>query len=220
MHLVETRHIFEAAAYLQQRGIQQPQVIEELAIGYARGGRCLRQWLTSLGDALGDLQQAGLVNAAGYDTFSHRVVFPLEANVYGRSMGHAAPHRFLPGVKGGLYGWDRLNTLPEIILVEGMFDLAALWQAGFRNVTCALSNHLNALQLRQLCDGVTRSVYVAFDSDANGGGQQAVQRLSLYLSRRQVTAMCVELPEGLDPSFFVTGGDANQFQRLLERARL
>jgi DNA primase len=211
----------EATAYLQQRGIQQPQVIEELAIGYAPGGRCLRQWLTSLGYLLGDLQQAGLVNAAGYDTFSHRVVFPLDANLYGRSIGNAAPHRFLPGVKGGLYGWERVSTLPEIILVEGMFDLAVLWQAGFRNVTCALSNHLNALQLRQLCDGVTRSVYVAFDSDANGSGQQAAQRLSRYLSQKQVSAMCVELPDDLDPnSFFVSGGDANQFQRLLERARL
>jgi DNA primase len=210
----------EAVAYLQQRGIQQPQVIEELAIGYAPGGRCLRQWLTSLGYLLGDLQQAGLVNAAGYDTFSHRVVFPLGANLYGRSMGQAAPHRFLPGVKGGLYGWERVSTLREIVLVEGMFDLAVLWQAGFRNVTCALSNHLNALQLRQLCDGVTRRVYVAFDSDANGSGQQAAQRLSSYLSQRQLTAMCVELPDGFDPnSFFVSGGDADQFQRLLERAR-
>ena len=122
--------------------------------------------------------------------------------------------------QGGLYGWERVSTLPKIILVEGMFDLAVLWQAGFSNVTCALSNHLNALQLRQLCDGVTRSVYVAFDSDANGSGQQAAQRLSRYLSQRQLTVVYVELPDGLDPnSFFVNGGDANEFQRLLERAR-
>lgn len=209
----------EAAAYLLQRGIQQPQVIEELEIGYAPG-RCLRFWLSTLGYLLDDLQQAGLVNAAGYDTFSHRVVFPLEANLYGRSIGNAAPHRFLPGVKGGLYGWERVSALPEIVLVEGMFDLATLRQAGFRNVTCALSNHLNALQLRQLCDGVTRTVYVAFDSDANGSGQLAAQRLSRRLALEGVAAVCVELPDGHDPnSFFVTGGDANEFQSLLERAR-
>jgi DNA primase len=208
----------EAVAYLQQRGIQQPQVIEDLGIGYAPGGRCLRQWLTTLGYLRGDLQRVGLVNAAGYDTFSHRVVFPLEGNLYGRSIGNAAPHRFLPGIKGGLYGWERVSASPEIILVEGMFDLAALWQAGFRNVTCALSNHLNALQLRQLCDGATRTVYVTFDSDVNGSGQQAARRLSSYLSQRQVTAVCVDLPDGQDPNSFMAGvGDANMFQHLLER---
>jgi len=72
------RHV-EAAAYLMHRGLQ-AEVIEELRIGYAPG-RCLRAWLNSLGYPLADLQQAGLVNAEGYDTYSHRIVFPLEANL-------------------------------------------------------------------------------------------------------------------------------------------
>jgi hypothetical protein len=29
----------------------------------------------------------------------------------------------------------------DVILVEGLFDLAALWQAGFRNVTCSLGKN-------------------------------------------------------------------------------
>jgi DNA primase len=146
-------------------------------------------------------------------------VFPLEANLYGRSIGNAAPHRFLRGGKGGLYGWEKVRSCPEIILVEGMFDLAVLWQAGFRNATCALGNQLNALQFRQLCDGATRIVYLAFDVDGNGSGQRAAQRLSRQLSVQGVTAVQVELPDGHDPnSFFVSGGDGNAFQRLLERA--
>jgi DNA primase len=208
----------EAVAYLQQRGIREPQIIEALEIGYAPG-LCLRRWLMTLGYSLGDLQQAGLVNAAGHDTFSHRVVFPLETNLYGRSIGNAAPHRFLPGAKGGLYDWQRLKHYPEAILVEGLFDLAVLRQAGFCNVTCAMGSHLNARQLRQLCDGAPRTVYLAFDSDANGSGQQATQRLSRRLLDEGVTALRVELPDGHDPnSFFANGGDAKQFQRLLERA--
>jgi DNA primase len=208
----------EAAAYLQQRGIQQPQVVEELEIGYAPG-RCLCHWLMTLGYALGDLQQAGLVNADGHDAFSHRVVFPLEANLYGRSMGNAAAHRFLPGAKGGLYAGDRVKHCTEVILVEGLLDLAALWQAGFRNATCALGSHLHARQIRQLCDGAPRIVYLALDSDANGSGQQAAQRLSRHLSDAGVTALRVELPDGHDPnSFLANGGDGKQFQRLLERA--
>jgi DNA primase len=215
----------EAVAYLLRRGLHQSAVIEELRIGYAPG-RCLRGWLTGLGYPLESLQQAGLVNAEGHDTFSHRIVFPLEGNLYGRSTGAAIAHRFLPGSKGGLYAWEKVRTCPEIILVEGMFDLAVLWQAGFRNVTCALGCHLNAVQFRQLCveegrPGRSRTVYLALDADANGSGQQAAQRLSQRLRAQGITTRCVELPDGHDPnSFFVGGGDAREFQRLLGGARL
>jgi DNA primase len=114
----------------------------------------------------------------------------------------------------------------EIILAEGMFDLAVLWQAGFDNVTCALGNHPNALQFRQLCtddecEGRPRTVYLAFDADANGSGRQAAQRLAQRLRAAGITARRVELPNGHDPnSFFVSGGDARQFHGLLERACL
>lgn len=220
---MQLHHHAEVAAYLLQRGLHRAEVIEELRIGYAPG-RCLRAWLTSLGYPLESLQQAGLVNAEGHDTYSHRIVFPLEGNLYGRSTGAAAPHRFLPGSKGGLYGWEKVRGCPEIILVEGMFDLAVLWQAGFHNVTCALGSHLNALQFRQLCadeghPGSSRTVYLALDADANGSGQQAAQRLSQQLRVAGITARRVELPDGHDPnSFFVGGGNACEFQRLLERA--
>jgi DNA primase len=215
----------EAMVYLQQRGLHQAEVIEEFRIGYAPG-RCLRAWLTTLGYPLEYLQQAGLVNADGHDTFHRRIVFPLESNLYGRSIGSAVPHRFLPGGKGGLYGWDKVRRCADLILVEGMFDLAALWQAGFRNVSCALGSHLNASQFRQLCaddgrDGSSRTVYLALDSDPNGSGQKAAQCLAQRLRAEGITTRQVELPDGHDPnSFFVGGGNAHEFQCLLERASL
>src|SRR4051794_23715074 len=126
----------EAVSYLHQRGIHEPQVIEELAIGYAPGN-CLRHWLMTLGYLLPDLQRTGLVSHTGRDTFHRRIVFPIEGNLYGRSIGSAVPHRFLPGLKGGLYRWHETKHCPEVILVEGIFDFASLWQAGFRNVTCS-----------------------------------------------------------------------------------
>jgi len=207
-----------AVSYLQQRGLHSPEVIERMRIGYAPG-RCLRAWLSQLGYAFPALHQAGLVNANGYDTYSRRIVFPLEGNLYGRSIGDAAPHRFLPGSKGGLYAWEQVRRCEEIILVEGLFDYAALWQAGFHNVTCSLGNHLNARQFQQLCDG-PRTVCLAFDSDANGSGHSAAQSISRRLGAQGVPARSVLLPDRHDPnSFFVHGGDAQQFQRLLEAAR-
>ncbi len=208
----------EAVAYLHQRGIHSPQLIEHMRIGYAPGG-CLRGWLTQLGYPLQAMCQAGLVTAVGYDAYMHRVVFPLEGNLYGRSISPAAPpHRFLPGSKGGLYSWDQVRRYPDVILVEGLFDYAVLWQAGFQNVTCAMGSHLNSHQLRQLCDG-PRTVYLAFDADSNGSGQRAAQRLARTLGECGINAHLVSLPDGHDPnSFFVQGGTARQFQAFWEAA--
>jgi hypothetical protein len=75
--------------------------------------------------------------------------------------------------------------------------------------------------MNQLCDGAARAVFVAFDSDTNGSGQRAAQQIARRLWSRRVEAYPVELPAGHDPnSFFVDGGgDAHQFQSLLEKAR-
>ena len=209
----------EAVDYLYQRGIRSSELIEHMRIGYAPGG-CLRGWLTQLGYSRLALREAGLVSAAGYDTYMHRVVFPLEGNLYGRSLSATAPpHRFLPAAKGGLYLWDHARQYPEVILVEGLFDYAALWQAGFHNATCSLGTNLNARQFRQLCDG-PRTVHLTFDADTNGSGQKAAQSLAYRLTEHSVNARTVSLPEGHDPnSFFAQGGDASQFQSLLEEAR-
>jgi len=209
----------EAVAYLYQRGVRSPEVIEHMRIGYAPGG-CLRGWLTQLGYSLETLRESGLVTAMGYDAYMRRIVFPLEENLYGRSLSTSAPpHRFLPGAKGGLYAWDQVRRYPEVILVEGLFDYAALWQAGFHNVTCSMGTNLNARQLRQLGDG-SRAVYLAFDADENGSGRKAAQSLAYRLTEHGVIGRTVSLPEGHDPnSFFAQGGDAHQFQCLMEAAR-
>jgi DNA primase len=213
----------EALRYLKQRGVRDFALIQELRIGYAPGGS-LRRHLTRQGYSFDLLRRVGLLNSQGRDAFYGRVVFPCcqdgrLVNLYGRSLGAAFAHRFLPGPKGGLYAWEQVRQCPEVILVEGLFDFAVLWQAGFRHVTCSLGTHLNACQFRQLCDG-PRTVYLTFDVDANGSGQQASQRLAHRLRAQGIAARRVLLPHGHDPnSFFVQGGDASQFQSLLEAAQ-
>jgi DNA primase len=208
-----------AAVYLHQRGIHSPEVIDHMRIGYAPGA-CLRRWLLQLGHPLVALCEAGLVTSAGYDAYMHRIVFPLESNLYGRSISASAPpHRLLPGSKGGLYRWDEVRHRREVIVVEGLFDYAVLWQAGFHNVTCSMGTHLNRHQLRQLSD-CDRAVYLTFDADSNGSGQQAAQALTAQLREQGLNARTILLPEGHDPnSWFVHGGDAQQFQSLLDNAK-
>ena len=267
----------EAISYLGRRGLRAPELIGELEIGYAPGGS-LRRHLTALGYSYDLLRQVGFLNANGSDAFYQRIVFPLRqsehivnlygrsigttcahrflpgtkgglyawekvphcsevilveglfdyaalrqaghiVNLYGRSIGTAFPHRFLPGTKGGLYARDKARHYSEVILVEGLFDYAVLRQAGFHNVACSLGTHLNADQLLQLCEGL-RTVYLAFDVDTNNSGQQAAQQLADRLHAHGIASRRALLPEGHDPnSFFVQGGDALQFHSLLKAAQ-
>jgi DNA primase catalytic core len=213
----------EALHYLKQRGLHDLALIKELRIGYAPGGS-LRRHLTAQGHSCDLLQRLGLLDSQGHDAFYRRVVFPCcqggrVINLYGRSIAAAFAHRFLPGSKGGLYGWEQVQQCPEVILVEGLFDYAVLWQAGFRHLTCSLGTHLNTHQFQQLCDR-PRTVYLTFDVDINGSGQQASQQLAHRLRVRGIAARRVLLPDGHDPNyFFVQGGDARQFQSLLQTAQ-
>lgn len=215
----------EAQQYLWQRGLRQPGLIQQLGIGYAPGGN-LRQHLTALGYSRELLWQSGLVNAQGRDAFSRRIVFPWRqqqriVNFYGRSITPAAPpHRLLPRPRGGLFAWERISHFPSVILVEGLFDLAVLWQAGFPNTTCAVGTHLNQGQFAQLCQRRDRQVWVVFDCDANGAGQQAALALAQRLEIAGLLSRLVQLPPGHDPnSYFVAGATAADFAQRLEEAR-
>jgi DNA primase len=188
--------------YLQQRGLCDSALIEELGLGYAPGGS-LRSHLAHLGYSFDLLLRTGLITNQGRDAFCRRVIFPCRqngrvSNLYGRSLGAAFPHRLLPRSKGGLYAWESVRTFPTVILVEGLFDLAVLWQVGFRNTTCAIGTHLTPAQLSQLADPAPRCVYIAFDQDANHAGQQASLLLAQLLKSRGLKVCIVALPAGQD----------------------
>lgn len=214
----------EAVRYLEGRGLYDPAVIKELGIGYAPGGN-LRCHLVGLGYPLDLLLDAGLINSQGRDAFCRRVIFPCTlhhqiVNIYGRSVGAAFPHRFLPHSKGGLFAWDAVQHFSTIILVEGPFDVAVLWQAGFRNSTSAFGTNLTSNHIAQLCDQPGRLVYVAFDQDENQAGQQASRRLSRLLKSAGLAVRVVQLPKGQDPaSYFEAGATAVDFTHCLQQAR-
>jgi DNA primase len=214
----------EALEYLHSRGLHDPKLIRQLNIGYAPGGM-LRRHLSLLGYPSDLLLRLALINQHGYDAFYHRIVFPCfdhshPINLYGRSIGGAAPHRFLPRPKGGLFAWSTVRSFPDTILVEGLFDLAVLWQAGFVNTTCAFGTHLTQAQFSQLSDRPDRKVFIAFDSDANGAGQDGARSLAQRLRSAGLKVRIVDLPEGQDPnSYFVSGATPADFDGCLRMAR-
>src|SRR6516162_6934650 len=147
IRFVELSHHFsfrESVAYLAEELAPTTQLL-------ARAGN-LRAYLQGFGYSLERVLEAGLINPQGADTFCRRVIFPCRQqdriiNLYGRSIGRAFPHRLLPSSKGGLFAWESVRQFRDVILVEGLFDLAVLWQAGFRNTTCAIGTYLTPTQL-------------------------------------------------------------------------
>jgi DNA primase len=214
----------EAVHYLTQRGLHDPALIAELGIGYAPGGN-LRRHLAAQGYTFHELLDLGLINSQGRDAFCRRIIFPCRhqgriANLYGRSIGSAFPHRFLPRSKGELFAWESVRQARSVILVEGLFDLAVLWQAGFRNTTCPFGAHLTPAQLQQLIQRPQSRVYIVFDQDENHAGQQASRHLAEQLESAGITARIVHLPKGHDPnSYFLAGATAADFQARLAQAQ-
>jgi hypothetical protein len=105
-----------------------------------------------------------------------------------------SPIHIIEQTTGWEVGWINRYLDREYVrrLVEGLFDYAVLWQAGFHHLTCSLGTHLNACQFRQLCDN-QRTVYLTFDVDANGSGQQASQQLAYRLWARGIATRRVLL---------------------------
>lgn len=212
---------YEAQWYLRNRGIEDREIVEEMGIGWAPGG-CLRAYLRDLGYSRTAMVSSGLIDAQGRDRLWRAITFPIAetASMYGRHTNSAdGRHRFLARPKGGLYGWDRARRNDTVIVVEGLFDLASLWQAGFRNAVALLGSHFNPRQQAQLCDGQERTVYLCLDADENGSGPRAARLWSQRLGQTGLRVLPVELPEGFDPNrFFAAGGSRAEFSRYLEEA--
>jgi DNA primase len=117
-----------------------------------------------------------------------------------------------------LYGWKQARSYASLIVVEGLLDLAALWQAGFPQVVAVLGVWLNEQQMAQMGDSMARTMYVCLDSDA--AGASAAQRLVEQLGAAGWDARRVRLPWGHDPNSYLAGGaTAADFQRCLDQAR-
>ena len=214
----------EALHYLEQRGRRHPALIRELRIGYAPGGS-LRRQLRAQGYSLDLLRRVGLLNSQGHHAFHRRVVFPCcqdgrIVNLYGRSTGAGFAHRFLSGSKGGLFAWESVRQFPTLILVEGLFPLAVLWQAGFRHTTCALGRHLTPTQFRQLSHRPGRRVDLVSDQDENQARPHASQALARRLQRVGLEVSMVQLPAAQDPnSYFLARATAADFTLCLQGAQ-
>lgn len=206
--------------YLARRGLSAT-AVEAFSLGYAPPGwRNLKNYLAASRVPEELLRKSGLVifkdNGQKYDRFRARLMFPIE-NMQGdviafggRELDDGEP-KYLNSPESpiyskgdNLYGLSRtredVRSRDSVIIVEGYFDLIALWNVGIRNVAATLGTALTKRQV-SLVGRLTRNAIVLFDADE--GGRSAVERsLPLFLEQG-ISASVVVLPDGADPDDYV-----------------
>lgn len=212
----------DAREYLRKRGIGES-AIATFRLGFSPDGWThLSEYLDKKGVSPQLAQQAGLLVARTgksqgyYDRFRGRVMIPIEdvdgrvIAFGGRVMGAGEP-KYMNSPESAIY--TKGNTLYGLartreairekgfaLLVEGYFDLIALWNAGITNVVAMLGTALTRAQVDLIRRYTTRVVAV-FDPDE--AGKKALARsLELFLAGN-VHARAVILPDGYDPDEFV-----------------
>jgi len=227
-----------AREYLRKRGIE-AEAISTFRIGLApEGWRHLLDFLDKKGIPPKLVEQAGLaIPRAGegerghYDRFRGRLMIPIEdvdGHVIafgGRVMGAGEP-KYMNSpespvyTKGNnLFGLSRtreaIRQAGFSLLVEGYFDLIALWGAGIQNVVATLGTALTRAQVDLLRRYAPR-VAAVFDPDE--AGRKALARsLELFLAGN-VHAKAVILPDGHDPDDFVRTRGREKMEELVARA--
>lgn len=230
---------YEAVNYLKARTLN-GETARNFGIGYAPPGwDNLLQNLGKTDQDIQHLKDAGMLidreeEGKLYDRFRHRIMFPIR-DVRGRTIGFGGrvlgddKPKYLNSPetslfhKGrelyGLYEANRqLRDIPNLLVVEGYMDVAALSQHGIHNAVATLGTAATSEHLDKLFR-YTSEVIFCFDGDE--AGRKAARRaletsLPLMLDGR--SAKFLFLPDGEDPDSLVQDIGCDQFTQLIKVA--
>jgi DNA primase catalytic core len=201
----------EALAYLQKRGLNNPEMIERFRLGYANRTLAYRLPLKNRvagAELRGRLQTLGVLRESGHEHLNGSLVIPVfdteqrVTEMYGRKINDhlregTPKHLYLPGAHRGVWNEEALKSSKEVILCESLIDALTFWCAGYRNVTAAYGvegftdDHRAAFR-----KSGTERVLIAYDRDA--AGDAAAEKLSKELSGMGIEVMRVLFPKGMD----------------------
>ncbi len=205
----------EVAAYLAQRGLTHPELIDQFRLGYANRTLAYRlpeKQVQSGAAVRGQLQRLGLLRSTGHELFNGSLVVPITdatgavVNVYGRKLSNqqreGVPlHVYLPGPQRGVFNLAGWRGSEDVILCEALIDALTFWCAGYRNVTSAYGVHGFTEELLQalITHGVRR-VFIAYDAD--DAGNAAAEALAPILAAHGIAALRVRFPNRLDANAY------------------
>src|SRR5882672_11344004 len=199
-----------------------PATIEALGLGYApplRDG--LRRHLLTHGFSDGLLVRGGLVvqrdDGSVVDRFRNRLMIPICRDTGsviafgGRAVDPDQQPKYLNSPETPIYSKGRtlygLNLSKNAIrqgkfavIVEGYFDFAQVYQAGFESVVASCGTALTPQQAQQL-RRFTGKVVLSFDPDTAGQGATAKSCEMLVAEGFEVNVAI--LPSGEDPDTFI-----------------
>ena len=225
-----------ALAYLHDRGMTD-ETINHFGLGFAPDSwdavsRCLSSNRVPVEIAV----SSGLLisNETGriYDRFRNRIVFPIidtamqVSGFGGRVMDNALP-KYLNSPETPVYHKSRslygLHAAREGIrqsgtafVVEGYFDVLALFQNGITQVAATLGTALTRDHVRLLSRCGAERFVLVFDSDE--AGIRAALRSVPVFQKEYMTAKVLVLPKGQDPDSFVREFGSDAFLSMADKA--
>jgi len=232
--LLETTLGRRGRDYLSKREMTQ-EVIDRFALGYApKGWHNLVEYFSRKRVSLDDVETAGLViakNKGYYDRFRDRIIFPIfdiherVVGFGGRSLDDTLP-KYLNSPETPVYHKSRsvyglhvakktCRQSGSVFIVEGYFDLLALYCHGIKNVVATLGTALTQEHIRIL-KGYAEQVKLVFDSD-EAGMKAAEQSLPLFM-KEKLCARVMILPEGNDPDSYISKVGSDGFCQRAEQA--
>ena len=224
-------------AQIAGRGVT-PETSDALGLGFAPPGReTLKQALTASGFSQALLLRAGLLvqrdDGTVLDRFRNRLMIPIARETGsviafgGRALEPDQQPKYLNSPETPIYTKSRtlygLNLSKAAIresgfavLVEGYFDYAQLFQAGFRSVVASCGTALTMQQAQQL-RRFTPKVVLSFDPDA--AGQGATEKSCEMLVAEGFEVNVAILPAGEDPDTYVRAHGRQGYAGRLKASR-
>ncbi|MCG6982275.1 MAG: DNA primase [Deltaproteobacteria bacterium] len=225
-----------AREYLRRRGMAN-ETIKDFQLGYApKSWEGLKSFLRKEKVEVKVAAQAGLLvqksQGDSYDRFRNRLMFPI-TDMRGKTVGFGgralddsmpkylnSPETLIFHKGRTLYGLStareacRQNN--ETLVVEGYFDLLALYNKSIRQVVAPLGTALTLHHVRMLSRLAPQAVLV-FDGD-EAGMRAALRSLEFFL-REKLPVRFLPLPEGMDPDDFINKEGREAFIQLLTEAK-
>jgi DNA primase catalytic core len=208
----------EMRDYVRSRGISDESA-EHWRLGYAPKGNDMRRRFEDAGWGATALVDASLLatgaDGSMYAFFRDRLMFPIPDLDQTRIAGFSS-RVWRDGQTGGkyvnsaatelyakhrvLYGWTNeadIRSAGEVYVVEGNFDMIALWQAGIRNVVATCGTAFTLDQLHILGEMAPR-ITLVFDSDT--GGERATSSALLLAGVEDYDVGVIRIDGGKDPA--------------------
>jgi DNA primase len=203
----------EANAYLESRGLNDPELINHFQLGYANrtlGLRLPHKNRKAGAELREKLQRIGVYRESGHEHLNGSLVIPLVnkagevVQLYGRKILNnlregTSYHLYLPGDHAGVFNMEYLQNNPtdEVILCEALIDALTFWRWGFKNVTSSYGvNGFTDEILQTLVELKIKRVLIAYDRDE--AGNTAAEKVAKLLNENGIDAFRILFPKGMD----------------------